>query len=283
MDEIRDVIVRRMNREDVRLAIDWAAREGWNPGLHDAECFYTADPDGFFIAELNGKPVGCLSAVAYDEHFGFAGFYIVEPGLRSHGIGHQLARTATAYIGSRTVGNDAVVAQQETYRQLGFLTAYRNIRYRGAGLQSQKNVPEIVDLRKSPFNDVAIYDRGMFPAKRAAFLNCWINQPDSTAFGYVQSGKLSGYGVIRKCRQGHKIGPLFADHEEIAEHLFRALIDTIPGEEYFLDIPEPNAAACALVRRNNMPMVFETARMYLGEAPSLPLTKIFGVTSFELG
>ncbi len=272
-----------MNLEDVRLAVDWAAREGWNPGLHDAECFYAADPHGFFVASQSGEPVGCLSAVAYDEGFAFAGFYIVKPGLRSHGIGHELTRKATAYIGSRTVGNDAVIAQQETYRQLGFLAAYRNVRYRGVGLQSEKNVPEIVDLRRVPVSNVVAYDRGMFPAERAAFLHCWINQPDSKAVGYMPNGKLSGYGVIRKCRQGHKIGPLFADREEIAEHVFRALVDTIPGEEYFLDIPEPNAAACALVRRYSLSMVFETARMYLGEAPSLPLQKIFGVTSFELG
>ncbi|MRR16933.1 MAG: N-acetyltransferase [Deltaproteobacteria bacterium] len=283
MNELGDVTVRQMNQEDVRLAVEWAAREGWNPGLHDAECFYAADPNGFFVAWQKGEPAGCLSAVAYDKHFAFAGFYIVKPEWRSHGIGHQLVRKATAYLGRRTVGNDAVVAQQETYRQLGFVTAYRNIRYQGVGLQSEKNVPEIVDLRTIPFGDVAVYDRGLFPADRAAFLNCWINQPDSTALGYLQNGKLSGYGAIRKCRQGYKIGPLFADHEEIAGSIFRALIAAVPGEEYFLDIPEPNAAACALVRRHALSMVFETARMYLGEAPSLPLEKIFGVTSFELG
>jgi len=32
-----------------------------------------------------------------------------------------------------------------------------------------------------------------------------------------------------------------------------------------------------------MKPVFETARMYTGAAPDLPLPKLFGVTSFELG
>jgi hypothetical protein len=123
----------------------------------------------------------------------------------------------------------------------------------------------------------------MFPSDRSRFLNCWIRQPDSAALGYLKNGRLSGYGVIRKCRKGHKIGPLFADHEAIAENLLLALTGKITGEEFFLDIPEPNAQACQLVKGHNMQKVFETARMYSGEAPSLSLEKIFGVTSFELG
>lgn len=265
------------------VAVEWAAGEGWNPGVQDARCFYAADPAGFFLALQNGKPAGCLSAVAYDEHFGFAGFYIVKPELRGQGIGHQLIRKASAYMGNRTVGNDAVVAQQEAYKKYGFSMAYRNIRYRGIAASGVINVPEIADLRKIPFHEVSTYDRGMFPSERSAFLHCWIHQPESTALGYVRDGQLSGYGVIRKCRQGYKIGPLFADGEEIAGQLLLALTGVVSGEEFFLDIPEPNSGARALVCRHNMQMVFETARMYSGAAPLLPLDKIFGVTSFELG
>ncbi len=275
--------VRNMTRNEVSLAIEWAAAEGWNPGLHDAECFYAADPNGFFLALLDGQPVGCLSAVAYDESFGFAGFYMVQPEFRGRGIGHALVEKASSYAGNRSMGNDAVVAQQETYRQLGFNLAYRNIRYRGTASSETARAPEIIDLQKIPFGDLIVYDRAMFPAKRLAFLKRWINQAEGAALGYEDNGKLAGYGVIRKCRQGYKIGPLFADREDIAEKLFLAMTGRISGEEYFLDIPEPNSAAGSLVRRHHMHNVFETARMYSGVIPSLPLEKIFGVTSFELG
>jgi GNAT superfamily N-acetyltransferase len=283
MKEISDLIIRGMTRAELDLAIEWAAQEGWNPGLRDADCFYAADPNGFFLAEHDNEPVGCLSAVAYDDHFGFAGFYIVKPGLRGQKIGHRLVQQASVYMGNRCVGNDAVVAQQETYKKYGFRLAYRNIRYRGTAVCAGTNVPEIIGLDKIPFDRLAAYDREMFPAQRAAFLNCWISQPDGAALGYVAGGRLSGYGVIRKCRQGYKIGPLFADGEHIAETLFQALSGKAAGETFFLDIPEPNPAAVALVDRHKMQMVFETARMYSGTAPALPLDRIFGVTSFELG
>ena len=286
MGERDGVTVRRMTRPEVDLAIGWAAREGWNPGRDDAESFYAADPDGFFIAELSGEPAGCLSAVAYDERFAFAGFYMVRPELRGRGIGSHLIREAAAYLGGRTIGNDAVPAQQETYKKYGFLMAYRNIRYGGVApaLPTAAAKPAgVVALEEVPFPALCAYDRACFPAPRPAFLARWIRPPGGAALGFLDNGRLAGYGVLRRCRQGCKIGPLFADDGAVAETLFTALTAAVPGEECFLDIPAPNAAALALVQRQGMAPVFETARMYSGEPPSLPLERIFGVTSFELG
>lgn len=52
---IKQMIISRMNHNEIRYAIDWAAKEGWNPGLHDAECFYLADPEGFLWGDLMMK------------------------------------------------------------------------------------------------------------------------------------------------------------------------------------------------------------------------------------
>ena len=48
---------RPMRKDEISLAIDWAAAEGWNPGLDDAACFATVDPDAFLIGEIDGEPV----------------------------------------------------------------------------------------------------------------------------------------------------------------------------------------------------------------------------------
>lgn len=87
-----------MNRSEVDLAISWAAAEGWNPGRYDAESFYQTDERGFFLGELNGEPVGCISAVAYDRYFGFLGFYIVKPQFRGLGLGMKIWNQAMAYL-----------------------------------------------------------------------------------------------------------------------------------------------------------------------------------------
>jgi hypothetical protein len=76
-----------MRRDEVDFATALAASEGWNPGLHDAKCFYYVDPHGFLVGLLNGEPVGCISAVSYEGVFGFIGFYIVVPEHRGKGFG----------------------------------------------------------------------------------------------------------------------------------------------------------------------------------------------------
>ena len=75
----RPLAVRRMTESELALALDWAANEGWNPGLSDAECFCAVDPDGFFLGELDGEPVGCpppprpARSPAAISHVGVAG------------------------------------------------------------------------------------------------------------------------------------------------------------------------------------------------------------------
>jgi hypothetical protein len=92
-----------------------------------------------------------------------------------------------------------------------------------------------------------------------------------------------GYGVMPRCRTGFKVGPLFAETKEGAEALFRSLAAEAGSEPVFLDLPEPNPAARALAIRHGLAPVFETARMYRGADPQLPLSRIFGITTFELG
>ena len=108
-------------RAELDLMVEWAAGEGWNPGLADADCFHAADPAGFLVGRLDGEPVGCISVVTYEPAFAFLGFYIVKPEHRGQGYGLRLWQAGMARLENRVVGLDGVIAQQDNYKKIGIL------------------------------------------------------------------------------------------------------------------------------------------------------------------
>jgi ribosomal protein S18 acetylase RimI-like enzyme len=277
--------IRTLQRDEIQLALDWARDEGWNPGLHDAASFHAADPQGFLVAEIDGVPVGCISAVAYGSAFGFIGLYIVAPAWRGRGVGMRLWSAGMARLAGRVVGLDGVPAQQENYRRSGFALAWRNVRYGGLARASGQRLPgDVVPLARIDLDTLCRKDQEVFPAPRRAFLQAWRAAPESTGLAWQGNGRLGGWGVIRRCHSGYKIGPLVADELAIASALYAGLCDAVPaGEPVFLDVPEPNTEAVALAQANGLRSVFETARMYAGAAPECRLETVYGVTTFELG
>ena len=88
---------------------------------------------------------------------------------------------------------------------------------------------------------------------------------------------------MRRCLEGYKIGPLFADDDRAATALYARFTHVAGEEPVFLDVPENNPAAMKMVERFGMEEVFGCARMYLGPSPDVQHHRIFGVTTFELG
>jgi GNAT superfamily N-acetyltransferase len=275
--------IRVMERREIALASDWAAAEGWNPGLDDAGCFAAVDPNGFYIGELDGVAASTISVVNYDDRFAFLGFYIVRPDLRGRGYGLRTWQAAIAHAGSRTIGLDGVVTQQENYRKSGFALAHRNIRFGGAVAVPPASPQGLVSLEDIPFALIEADDATVFPAPRPSFLRAWIDTPGHLGRALVRDGRLAAWGVIRTCRKGHKIGPLVADDRSGAEAVLTALVASVGGGEVFLDVIELNRDAVALAKAFGLEPVFETARMYTGAIRPVLLSRTFGITTFELG
>jgi hypothetical protein len=58
---INDLSSRTMRPDEISIAVNWAAAEGWNPGLADDACFAAVDPEGLLIGELDGAPAASRS------------------------------------------------------------------------------------------------------------------------------------------------------------------------------------------------------------------------------
>jgi len=283
----QEMIIRNMRRGELDTLVDWAAAEGWNPGLNDADIFWATDPEGFIAAEIDGAMIGGGSIVSYGGQYGFMGFFIVHPDYRGHGLGNTLWHARLQRLIGRlkspaVIGMDGVFDMQSYYAKGGFRFAVRDLRFE-ATAQTFQTSPDIHDMAEIDFADIDAYDRAHFPAPRSGFLRDWISQAGAHALASVQAGRLTGFGVVRPCRQGYKIGPLFADTPEVAEALFRALSTRVAGSDIYIDVPEDNRPAMALTQRHGMKEVFGCAKMYYGPRPQLREDGIFAVTTFELG
>ena len=273
--------VRNMELAEIEIANYLAYKEGWNPGLNDGIAFYNTDTNGYFIAEINNRVVGCISAVKYSEDFGFIGFFIVENEYRNSPAGTKLALTALNYLKNCNIGIDGVINRVANYTNIGFKLAYKNIRFEGIG----NNYPiseKVFNSNIVNFDEILEYDSKCFPTKRTKFLPLWLNMLNAHSYVYYDNG-VKGFGVIRPCKKGYKIGPLFADNLEIADQIYQALASNATDDIVYLDIPEANIKSSELVKKYEMKQVFETARMYNKYQPRMDINRIFGVTSFELG
>jgi hypothetical protein len=260
-----------------------AAGEGWNPGLADAPALHAADPGGFLGAFVGDEFVAGISAVAYGDVFGFIGLYICRPELRGHGHGKAVWDAGMARLAGRTVGLDGVEAQQANYRSMGFAPSYKTVRWSGPAPEGTRNAAGIVDVTSGMLPELDRFDRRFFPGPRTAFLAAWTSPP-RLALAMVDGGQIRGCGVARRCGDGVKIGPLYAEAPDIATALLTALAARLPTPTVLhIDVPEPSEAFTQWLRRHGFAKGFETMRMYRGPAPVIEQDGVFGVSTLELG
>jgi len=278
----RGIETRSESARAAQAAVDWAAAEGWNPGLDDAERFLAADPDSFLATEREGEIAATVSCALYGGSYAFIGFYIVRSDLRRRGIGSPLFERALGRAGGRVVGLDGVLDQQLSYERRGFVLAHRNVRWRTMGGGARPT--GVVELSSVPFDRLLAFDSAVFGSGRERFLRTWIDRPAGHALACVHGDKLAGYGVLRPSHVGAKIGPLFADGRDVADALLTGLLAAAgPRTEVFIDMPAANRRAAELRARRAMEPSFETVRMYLNGRPPEDVARVFGVTTFEFG
>lgn len=269
-----------MSLAELRTVLDWAADEGWNPGLDDANAFHAADPDGFVVAQDGHAPVAAISVVNHSQRFAFLGLYICRPSYRGRGIGPGLWRAAIARAGSRTIGLDGVRDQQENYARSGFERAGTTTRYSGH-LPGELD-PEIRRANETDMQALVALETKASGWSKPAYMRSWFSQTvNRVTYVLGKNGNIDGCATVRRCRTGAKIGPLVADGMETAKRLIaHAAADFCT--DLTIDVPSSSTQLDALCRRLGFMAGFRTARMYRGNACRLGST-LYAVASLELG
>ena len=94
---------------------------------------------------------------------------------------------------------------------------------------------------------------------------------------------MNGFGVIRPCRNGWKIGPLVARDQATALALLKRLITLGSPDPVFLDVPDNNPLAVDLCQKIGMKAGCFCTRMYLGKPARVASELVYGAATMELG
>jgi hypothetical protein len=260
------------------------AAQGWNAGVHDVETFTRDDPDALILAEVDGKPVGTVLATRWNESYGWIGMYIVDQAYRGRGIGLQLFDAALERLAPGSVGLDGDARQQENYRRSGFVDVHGNTRWhwRAGAARPGRSVVEVVDAREVPLDTLVELDARAVGAARPRLIAAWLAQPDARAEAVVSEGRAIGLVTARPARMGWKVGPLYAEDAEIAGALLATITEDLESE-CWLDSPDPNAVAMAMMRRFGAEAAPTSGRMTRGEPPLGDGSVTFALLAHEIG
>ncbi len=261
-----ELTLRTMRRAELDVVLDWAAAEGWNPGLDDAGPFYATDPDGFFLAELGGEAAAAISVVNHEDGFAFLGLFICRQDLRGQGIGRALWDHALLHAGGRAIGLDGVPAQQDFYARAAFEPVGETCRWEGP--LSGRADPAVRPLRAGDLPALIAMDSAASGFTKHAFLSAWSVDTESRASRVLErDGRRLGFLTWRRCRQGVKIGPLLAETDADAWTLLGAAAAELGEPTLVVDIPATQDALSERARSAGMTCSFRTARMIRGTPP----------------
>ncbi|MCL1849065.1 MAG: GNAT family N-acetyltransferase [Clostridiales bacterium] len=260
-----------------------AYKEGWNPGLYDGVSFYQVDPDGFFLAELDGGMSGGISAVTYGEGLAVVGNQFVLPPYRGRGIGKALWSHAMGLAGDRDVRINGLTEGKSFYEAYGFRSVSNVIRYKGSIFYESRRSENVCSAHDVDFRDLLAFDRAIFGVPRERFITTWLETPAMESLCLVVDGEIRGWGCMRRCRRGWRLGPVFALAYEYAEALLRRFAVKTIAEDVYMDIPECNVQAIRLAFSMGMTPTSARLRMYRGDAFPEPMDLIYGVSTLDIG
>jgi len=244
---------------------------GWNQTGADWRRLLALAPDGCFVAEAGGVPVGTATTTRYASGLAWIGMLLVHPDQRRQGIGGALLWEALRHlqrVGVGCIALDATPAGQPLYSGTGFVPVWELARWQGdmpAGLPLPG--PGILtEIPSDAWPTLVELDRRAFGAARPALLRALAAQSSRVAVVFDEVGDLLGFGMLRQGTRAWMLGPLAASGAESAARLLAALCAGLPQQPLFWDIPEPNQAAAQLAQSLGCARQRTLARMAWGAA-----------------
>ncbi len=262
---LRIRLVRTFRPDDIAFAAHLTEQEGWQLSAADYRNLIAFEPQGCFIAEDAGRPVGVMITIACGK-LGWIGPLLVEGPYRNRGHGRALLEAGIGYLldsGARTIGADATPASVPFYESAGFWQAFTMLHWRRPALPGPAQQSDaLIPFALSDLHQVTMFDWAPFGGRRRRVLRALLALSPVAYIAQDQDG-IGGY-ILARQRSGHwLIGPWVCVRS--AEALLTAALAVIGQEPVHLTMPAINQDAQQLLNRYGFAIYSQRQRMYLGD------------------
>jgi GNAT superfamily N-acetyltransferase len=258
--------VRPFTGEDIDFAVAQAGREGWDNTPELFALSLEHDPEGCFVAELDGERVGMITSTCYAES-AWLGNLIVEPDARRRGIGKRLtvhAIDALKRLGIETFRLEADPMGVDLYRRLGFSDQFTTTRFQKAPPHRIDPVRSVPHVSADDIDDVVAYDRAGFGDDRGRLLVSMMNIAPVTFCLRRDNGAVAGYAAALPSVAGLRLGPCVADDADAAATLLDSVLSVSRGIPIVTAVPDVHPTAVELMISRGFRTVGSCPRMRLG-------------------
>ena len=233
-----------MTAADVPLGMRLRHQAGFNQTEADWRRFLHLEPDGCFVAELDGQPVGTVTNCVFDS-VGWIAMLLVDERVRGRGIGTRLTEHALAYLDARGVASarlDATPRGRPIYEKLGFVAEYELARLEGSPSGGRSH-HLAATITADQLDAVVELDREVTGTYRRRLIEC-LHREKPDAMHVVRAGdEVAGYLTFREGSNATQIGPGVALTDEAGRMLGDVAIQSCTGQRVYVDVPTDNRPA----------------------------------------
>jgi GNAT superfamily N-acetyltransferase len=280
--------IRLMTVDDIPLGMRLKSQAGWNQIEADWRRFLDLEPDGCFVATLNGVPSATLTTCTFGPVAWIAMVLVDEP-LRGRGLAKALLAHALAFLerrGVRAIRLDATDLGKPLYEKLGFVVEYQLARYQGV-LPVRGTVPRPRGVGKEPLlashlDEIVRLDRQVTGTDRSKLLLRLPVEIPSASKAVQDGREVTGFLLGRPGSQAWQIGPCVATADAGPELLQDAWWQ-YTGRPVYVDIPIGNREATAMAEAAGLVAQRCFLRMCRGPSVGECIDRLWASSGPEMG
>jgi len=285
-----NILIRLFSKNDIEFSHKQTENEHWFHNLKTIRRTFTYEPNGCFVAEVNGKRIGHVFSINYGK-VGWIGLLIVDKEHRRSGVGTLLMKHAMSYLlnsGVETIKLEAVPEIANLYRELGFVDEFDSLRFVMINKKdAQLTSTSVRPLKKNELSEIAKFDSTYFGANRAKVLRLLYADNPEVCFTSRIGSQIIGYIMCYEVETGYRIGPWVCNpsYPPNAKELIVKSLEIIkPNIKLYVGVPALNNMAVKILQDLGFTQYSKSIRMYFGKKLENEHTEgIFSIGGAENG